>query len=344
MTQSQQSHRKDEHVFLAEKYFQSVAHAGFDQVRLLHRALPETTMAAVDLKPDLPFNWQWPIYINAMTGGSPQTGKLNAQLGQLAQALGVAIASGSQSVALRDPQLVPTFATLRDHDPNGFILANVGAGHHATAAEAAVAMLKANALEIHLNAAQEVVMPEGDRDFMWQANIKSIIATSQVPIVVKEVGNGFIREDLQSLQQLGVQFVDVGGRGGTNFATIENARRSGHDFAYLQDWGQTTVESLLEARGLGLAMLATGGVRSPLDVVKALRLGAHAVGMSGLVFHHLIQTGYEATLAYFQNFLHQLRQLYALLGVTNWQELQEAPIVLSADLEHYRQARGLPGI
>ncbi|MEK0397568.1 type 2 isopentenyl-diphosphate Delta-isomerase, partial [Lactobacillus delbrueckii] len=78
----------------------------------------------------------------AMTGGSPQTGKLNAQLGQLAQALGVAIASGSQSVALRDPQLVPTFATLRDHDPNGFILANVGAGHHATAAEAAVAMLK----------------------------------------------------------------------------------------------------------------------------------------------------------------------------------------------------------
>ena len=111
-------------------------------------------------------------------------------------------------------------------------------------------------------------------------NIKSIIATSQVPIVVKEVGNGFIREDLQSLQQLGVQFVDVGGRGGTNFATIENARRSGHDFAYLQDWGQTTVESLLEARGLGLAKtLATGGVRSPLDVVKALRLGAHAVGM-----------------------------------------------------------------
>ena len=83
MTQSQQSHRKDEHVFLAEKYFQATAHAGFDQVRLLHRALPESSLADVDLTPPIPFGWRWPIYINAMTGGSPQTGKLNAQLGQL---------------------------------------------------------------------------------------------------------------------------------------------------------------------------------------------------------------------------------------------------------------------
>jgi isopentenyl-diphosphate Delta-isomerase len=240
--------------------------------------------------------------------------QLNAQLGQLAQALGVAIASGSQSVALRDPQLVPTFATLRDHDPNGFILANVGAGHHATAAEAAVAMLKANALEIHLNAAQEVVMPEGDRDFMWQANIKSIIATSQVPIVVKEVGNGLFAKIFSPYNSWGFQFVDVGGRGGTNFATIENARRSGHDFAYLQDWGQTTVESLLEARGLGLTMLATGGVRSPLDVVKALRLGAHAVGMSGLVLHHLIQTGYEATPDLFSEFSAPIAPTLRVIG------------------------------
>lgn len=220
MTQSQQSHRKDEHVFLAEKYFQATANAGFDQVRLLHRALPESSLADVDLTPSVPFGWRWPIYINAMTGGSPQTGKLNAQLGQLAQALDLAIASGSQSVALHDPQLAPTFKTLRDHNPDGFILANIGAGHDQHAAEIAINMVDANALEIHVNAAQEVVMPEGDHDFLWQENIRNIAATASVPVVVKEVGNGFIREDLQTLQQLGIHYVDIGGRGGTNLSLI----------------------------------------------------------------------------------------------------------------------------
>ncbi|MDG3060743.1 type 2 isopentenyl-diphosphate Delta-isomerase [Lacticaseibacillus casei] len=344
MTQSQQSHRKDEHVFLAEKYFKADANAGFDQIRLLHRALPETALADVDLTPPLPFGWRWPIYINAMTGGSPQTGKLNAQLGQLANALDVAIASGSQSVALHDPELSSTFTTLRQHNPDGFIFANIGAGHDVHEAKKAVAMLHANALEVHLNAAQEVVMPEGDRDFLWQDNIQAIAAGVSVPVVAKEVGNGFIREDLQTLQQLGIRYVDLGGRGGTNFAVIENARRPQQDFAYMRDWGQTTAESLLEARGLPLTILATGGVRSPLDVVKAQRLGAHAVGISGLVLHHLIQTGYTATLAYFQEFLHQIRQLYALLGVTNWQALQIAPALLGTELEHYRRARNLPAI
>ncbi|BAN74499.1 MULTISPECIES: type 2 isopentenyl-diphosphate Delta-isomerase [Lacticaseibacillus] len=344
MTQSQQSHRKDEHVFLAEKYFKADANAGFDQIRLLHRALPETALADVDLTPPLPFGWRWPIYINAMTGGSPQTGKLNAQLGQLANALDVAIASGSQSVALHDPGLSSTFTTLRQHNPDGFILANIGAGHDIHAAMKAVAMLHANALEVHLNAAQEVVMPEGDRDFLWHDNIQAIAAGVSVPVVAKEVGNGFIREDLQTLQQLGIRYVDVGGRGGTNFAIIENARRPQQDFGYMRDWGQTTAESLLEARGLPLTILATGGVRSPLDVIKAQRLGAHAVGISGLVLHHLIQTGYAATLAYFQEFLHQIQQLYALLGVTNWQALQTAPALLGTELEHYRRARNLPAI
>lgn len=344
MTQSQQSHRKDEHVFLAEKYFKADANARFDQIRLLHRALPETALADVDLTPPLPFGWRWPIYINAMTGGSPQTGKLNAQLGQLANALGVAIASGSQSVALHDPELSSTFTTLRQHNPDGFIFANIGAGHDVQATMKAVTMLQADALEVHLNAAQEVIMPEGDRDFLWQKNIQAIVAGVSVPVVVKEVGNGFIREDLQTLQQLGVRYVDVGGRGGTNFAIIENARRPQQDFGYMRDWGQTTAESLLEARGLPLAILATGGVRSPLDVVKAQRLGAQAVGISGLVLHHLIQTGYSATLAYFQKFLHQIRQLYALLGVTNWRALQTAPALLSTELEYYRRARNLPMI
>ncbi len=160
-------------------------------------------------------------------------------------------------MALHDPQLAPTFKTLRDH-PDGFILANIGAGHDQHAAEKAISMLDADALEIHVNAAQEVIMPEGDRDFLWQENPyhcsncfgsgcgcrKSVTASSAK--ICKPCSDG-------------IHYVDIGGRGGTNFAVIENARRPPRLFLP-PDWGQTTVESLLEARGLPLTILATGGI------------------------------------------------------------------------------------
>lgn len=170
MTQSLGSHRKDEHVILAEKYYTETATAGFADVRLIHTALPEVDLRHVTVTPTL-FGWHWPFFINAMTGGSPQTGRYNAALGRLAAGADLAIASGSQSVALREPALAPTFTVLRENHPAGFILANLGAGHPWADAQAAIAMLAANALELHVNSVQELVMPEGDRDLRWLANI-----------------------------------------------------------------------------------------------------------------------------------------------------------------------------
>jgi len=338
--QSQQSHRKDEHVFLAEKYYHADSKAGFDQVRFIHTALPEMAVADATLKPDI-FDWQWPVYINAMTGGSTQTGQLNQQLAQIAHKLGIAIASGSQSIALKDPSVVETFTTLRRHNPDGFILANLGAGHNWSDAAAAIAMLDANALEIHLNVAQELVMPEGDRDFRWLDDLATIVAKSPIPVIVKEVGFGMSRETLLQLHSIGVQYVDVAGRGGTNFAQIENTRRPERDFDYLANWGQTTVESLLEAHSVPLTALATGGVHNPLDALTALRLGAAAVGMSGQVLHWLLQDGVDGAEAALSNFLNQLQSLMTLVGAKNLSELKTKPITYSPTLQSYMQQRNL---
>lgn len=340
MSQSIQSHRKDEHVFLAEKFFTETATAGFDEVRLLHDPLPETAVSAVSVKPAL-FDWQWPFFINAMTGGSKQTGQYNQQLATIAAHTGLAMATGSQAVALREPALAATFQVARKADPEGFLIGNIGANKTPAQAQAAIDMIHANALEIHLNAVQELVMPEGDRDFHWLTNIQEIIAASSVPVIVKEVGFGMTKEALAKLAQVGARYVDIGGRGGTNFAKIEGVRRQDDDYAALSTFGQSTVESLLEAQASGLTILATGGVRSVLDVVKALRLGASAIGISGLVLHWLLQEGPAAAEAHIKSWQQQLPALLALLGASDLSALRQVPVVFSPALVSYAQQRNL---
>lgn len=341
MTESIQSHRKDEHLFLAEKFFQLRSTAGFDQVRLIHTPLVQTKVSDIDVTPHV-FDWQWPFFINAMTGGSKQTGEYNARLGRLAHALHLPIATGSQSVALREPALAKTFATLRENDPDGFIMANLGAGASWQQAKEAVAMLDANALELHVNVVQEAVMPEGDRDFAWLDNIADVIAHSEVPVIIKEVGNGMTKEAITQIEKLSAQYIDLGGRGGTNFVQIENARTK--DPQLLRDlagFGQSTVESLLEAQAAQAKLFATGGVRTVFDVIKALRLGASAVGVAGLVLHWLIKLGDAQTQAKLEGWQAELPILMAMLGAHDFAELKQVPVVYSPELVNYAQQRQL---
>lgn len=347
--QSVQSHRKDEHVFLAEKFFQAQARAGFQDVRFVRPALPELAVADVDLVQTIAgHTWQWPVVINAMTGGSPTTGKLNAQLGKLAVRTGLAVASGSESILAVEPEQAATFTPLRDENSRGVVIANVGADKPVAVAQTSVSTLGADMLEVHLNAVQELVMPEGGRDFHWADNIAHMRAAVDVPLIVKEVGAGMRSDDFALLARLGVQYVDVGGRGGTDFAQIENVRshqQQAGDFTDLFDFGQTTVESLLEAQSddaQSLHLWATGGVRSALDVVVALRLGAQVVGIAGLILHWLTRGDLDETTTRLQHLLNEVRGIMALLGAHNVDELRTVPIVISPTLRNYLEQRGLP--
>ncbi|NLR32487.1 type 2 isopentenyl-diphosphate Delta-isomerase [Levilactobacillus tujiorum] len=340
---SRHAHRKDEHLSLAEKFYEPRATSQFDQLRFIHQSLPEMSYDQVDLHTQLgPLTLPVPMMIEAMTGGSPRTGKVNAMLGRIAAATGMPVASGSQSIALKDARAVPTFSVLRENNPDGLIFANIGAGHSVAQARAAVEMLAADALEIHINAAQELVMPEGDRDFHWLAEIGEIVAALDVPVIVKEVGFGMAHETLSQLVQVGVQYVDLGGRGGTNFAQIENFRRPEKELTYLAGWGQSTVESLLEARQVpDLTVIATGGIRQPLDVAKALALGATVVGSAGHILHSLIKTDEATTTAQLLDWQVGLKTIMTLLGVQNVAELRQQRLLLSPELESYCRQRQL---
>ncbi|WP_167202902.1 type 2 isopentenyl-diphosphate Delta-isomerase [Actinomyces respiraculi] len=325
---SAHAERKDEHVRLAMSLHAPGKTTPWADISFLHHALPGTALDAVDLSTRvLGSSWQVPFYVNAMTGGTESTGRLNAALAEAAAAAGVAIASGSQHVALRDRAREDTFRIIRRTAPGAFVLANVGPTVAPDDAARAVEMLEADALQVHVNVAQEVPMPEGDRDFSgWAGRIAQIADAAQVPVVVKEVGFGLSRRTVDLLASLGVAAADVAGNGGTDFVAIETARREDGAYRDLVGWGQSAALCLLEclhgpAGSAPVELLASGAVRTPLDVVRGLALGARAVGASGHFMRTLTESGPETLYRELVSWKEQVRGIMALLGASRVEDL-----------------------
>ncbi|WP_349017338.1 type 2 isopentenyl-diphosphate Delta-isomerase [Streptomyces solicavernae] len=336
--------RKDDHVRLAAE--QQRAHSGrnqFDEVSFIHHALAGIDRPDVSLTTTFAgISWQVPLYVNAMTGGSTGTGIINRDLAIAARETGVALASGSMSAYLKDPSCAGTFRVLRDENPDGFVLANINANASAEQAQRAIDLLRADALQIHVNTVQETVMPEGDRSFSaWVPQIEKITAAVDVPVIVKEVGFGLSRQTVRTLRDLGVQVADLGGRGGTDFARIENGRRELSDYAYLHGWGLSTAACLLDAQDAGIPVLASGGIRNPLDVARALALGASGVGVSGGFLRTLLDDGVAALIAQISTWLDQLAALQTMLGARTPAELARCELTLHGELRSFCIDRGI---
>jgi isopentenyl-diphosphate delta-isomerase len=358
--------RKDQHVALAEEQHRAgPRHNDFDDVRFLHHALAGIDHDKVGTSTSFAgITWPAPLYINGMTGGSERTGRINRDLAIAARETGLAIASGSMSICFRpgaDEATLDTFRVLRRENPDGFVMANLSADATPEQAVRAVGILDADALQIHVNSVQETVMPEGSRGFSaWPEAIASIVGRVDVPVIVKEVGFGLSRATLEQLTELGVPIADVSGRGGTDFARIENTRRKeaadvaqgpGSDFGFLTGWGQSAVCCLLDARAVQSggegpdddvpALLASGGVRSPLDVLRCLALGAHAVGVSGAFLHAVLSGGPEALIGMVRDWLEQLAKIQALLGAPTVASLTGTDLLLTGDVREYCLLRGI---
>lgn len=338
--------RKNEHLSLAEKYYQQVhQHHPFDQICLIPNALPEIATAEVQTSVKVAgLNLQWPFYFEAMTGGSQQAFKVNQAFAEVAHQTGLAMATGSLSTTFKLPQFNDSFQVVREINPNGIIFANLGANVSVEQAQQAIKLIGADALEIHLNVAQELIMPEGDRDFHWQNHLKDLIRRVDIPVIIKEVGFGMSRATIEQLQHLGARIINISGRGGTNFAAIEDHRNHSAHFSDLHDWGLTTPESLLEAQGTTnnrTTIIASGGITCPLDVIKAGVLGAHAVGVAGFFLHQYCQHGKDGLLHTVQHWQTEITRILTLLGCHDFKDLRHIDYVLSPELESYVQQRHL---
>lgn len=341
--------RKDDHVELASAQRAEPARScDFDDVEFLHHALDGVDASDVDLAVQVDgWHWNTPFYINGMTGGTEQTGIINRELAIAARETGLPMACGSVSIALDAPDdfaIQRGFTVIRDENPNGFVMANLGVGRPADDAVRAVELLGADALQVHLNAVQETVMPEGSRDFSsWQRSLETLIAASPVPVIVKEVGFGLSRRTIERIGELGARVADVSGKGGTDFLRIENARRSTRqgDYAMLSGFGQSAMACLLDAPAQGPDLLASGGVRNPFDVVKALAAGAKAVGVAGTFLETVREGGAEALVPLIQQWLEQTTAILALLGAQAPAQLVSTDMLVRGGLAEYCLLRGI---
>ncbi|MDV7757928.1 type 2 isopentenyl-diphosphate Delta-isomerase [Liquorilactobacillus mali] len=333
------AHRKDEHVFIAEKQFNIQNDNGLDQIRILPNNLPEIAVEEVDYSTTIAGKkTAIPFFINAMSGGSPSTTKLNKKLALAANKTGIAMATGSQSIAIKFPDASTSFQVVRESMPNGFVIGNLGAGNDLHSAKEAIEMISADALEIHLNAIQEIIMPEGDRNFYWRDKIAQIVANLDVPVIVKEVGFGISPATLKKLKKINVKYVDLSGWGGTNFARIENQRLHTENFDSLDNFGMNIAESLIAGQLYknDFSFTASGGIRNAMDIVKCLCLGADNVGISGLFLHTVLKEDVAGLVKQIEDLKHQVKAIMTILGCHNISELRQIPLILSSCLLNFK--------
>ncbi|MEI7850695.1 MAG: type 2 isopentenyl-diphosphate Delta-isomerase [Kiritimatiellales bacterium] len=289
--------RKVEHVkIVAQKDEMDRRKFYFDEIRLMHRALPEINLADVD--PSVEFmgkKLSFPLLISSMTGGSgKQLETINRNLAAAAEAEGVAMGVGSQRILFSEPSARASF-DLRRIAPSALLFANLGAvqlnyGMTLGQIRSAIEVLQADALCLHLNPLQEVVQPGGDTDFSnLRKKIGEIVqglstlssVEGGVPVIVKEVGAGISAADAELLIQAGVKFIDVAGAGGTSWSRIEAARCADPSLGELfQDWGIPTPTALKQLAPLNVTLIASGGIRSGVDMAKAVVLGASLCGVA----------------------------------------------------------------
>ena len=314
----------------------------FDDIRLRHRALPEVNLEDLDTSTTfLGKKLTFPLLISCMTGGDHAlVRRINRHLAEAAEQCGVAMGVGSQRVQFKTPKARESFA-LRRHAPTALLFGNLGAvqlnhGFGLAECRAAVEVLEADALVLHLNPLQEAVQPEGDTRFAGLADqIGAIAQTLAKPVIVKEVGAGLSVEDVHLLLPRGVRIFDVAGSGGTSWSRIEHHRQIGtrkNDLGLLfQDWGLPTPRALWELRGCrpDATLIASGGLRSGLDMAKAIILGASWCGVAA-PFLKPAMTSTRAVIQEIERLRREFRTAQFLLGAARVEALHANPSLLAS--------------
>lgn len=346
VTSDDVARRKSEHMHLAASDKHQSGGAGWADIQFVHDALPTVDAEAIDLSTELlGRRLTLPIVIAGMTGGHPDALAVNRGLASVAEATGIAMGLGSQRAALRDPGLADTYAIAREMAPTALLFTNIGISQlldqerepalDAGGLRDLVAMIRADALVVHLNYLEESIQPEGQTRAAGSIEaLAAAVRAVDVPVILKETGAGISRRVAMRALHAGVAAIDVGGHGGTSFASIEADRaatagdqakaRLGHTFA---GWGIQTPVSVVECAGL-LPVIATGGVRTGLDAAKAIALGATVVGI-GRPMLQAVLAGDGAAASWIDAFHQELRAAVFLTGGRQLSDLRDAPRIVT---------------
>jgi len=288
--------RKEEHLKIPMEYDVQHSVNYFDDIKLIHHAIPEIDLEEIDLTVNF-FNKQIsaPICISAITGGHPASKEVNKILAKAAEEENIIMSVGSQRIGLEDPSTIDSFKIVREFAPTIPIIGNLGLGQVSSTyfkqedLTACIEMVNADVMAIHLNALHELVQYKGNISYRnFRQNFKKIRESTKIPLLAKEVGTGFNQELALMLDELGFDGFDVGGTGGTSFAAIESKRNNFDKDKYsrnpadvFREWGIPTPVSIVNVRKVSQKLtIATGGLKTGIDIAKSIVLGADVGGFA----------------------------------------------------------------
>lgn len=313
------------------------------EVELHHDSLPELATSDIDLSTQfVGKQLDAPLLITGMTGGADRAKEINEILASVAQELGLAFGVGSQRAMLDDPDLRDTY-DVRDIAPDVPLLGNIGAvqavEYPASRIADAAAAIDADALCVHLNPGQEMIQPEGDRDFRGCVDaIDTLVETLDIPVIAKETGAGLSPQTLEKLQTCGVDWVDTSGAGGTTWIGVETLRKPKHDRTVGElfwDWGTPTAASIVYATRRDFQVIGSGGLRSGLDAARAIALGASLAGMALPWLKAAYNHGRDKALSFGNRAIDALQTACVLTGSPDLDGLRDTPRHIGPDLAHW---------
>jgi len=321
----------------------------FGEVQLLHEALPELAVSQVETSTEfLGRTLSLPLLITGMSGGTERSGQLNRDLAIVAQDLGVALGVGSQRAMLTNPSSAATYR-VRKAAPRVVLVGNIGLWQarelKAEGVQALMDAIEADGMAVHLNVGQELVQPEGDRDF--RRGLETLATLAQAlgdRLIVKETGCGIGASTAARLVEAGVRWLDVSGLGGTSWVRVEAlrsegaARTAGESFA---GWGIPTAACIAAvSRSVGgrARIIGSGGVRTGLDAAKALALGADLAGLALPVLRGWQAKGIDGARAAVETIGAGLRTAMVLTGSRTLGEISRRPRVLGPTIDRWLAA------
>ena len=326
--------RKLEHIKICLDKNVNAKHNYWDDVILKHTTIPKTDLEDIDLRVEfLGYKLDMPIIIDAMTGGHSVAKKINENIAKAAEYFGIGMAVGSQRSALMNPHLKETYSIVKKYNVP-LRLGNLGApqfslGYGENEISRAMEMIDAHALEIHFNYLQESIQPEGDM------KVKEVIKnlekmTKKFPLIAKETGAGFDIESAKTVKALGFLAIDVSGMSGTSFAAVEYYR-GGHLGKLFWDWGLPSPYCLITLGELGIPLVGSGGIRTGMDVAKALALGAAIAGISREILHYATKS-YMDVINRLKSIENELRTVMFLTGASNLKDMKKAGYIIKGEL------------
>ncbi len=347
MEDSMRKQRKDEHI---ERLLQTEYQGNnlLNDVYVETNSLPGLADKDVDTSTDfLGQQVAYPFYINAMTGGTDLSEEINSDLAYIARAFGLPMAVGSQKIALEDETARKSFQVVREVlGKDHMVIGNLGAEANEEMVTAAMDMIDANAIGIHINVSQELAMAEGDKDFTrFEDNIRRICQAFPGRVIAKEVGFGLSQEVGRKLIEAGVAAIDVSGFGGTNFVEIEDLRAFDFDYSEFYSWGIPTAKAVLNVRRASkdAYIIASGGIKNASDVVRAIIIGADMTAISGELLRYLLYGGRDYACKYIEDLIAHTRNAMVMLGCNSIDELKRVPFKLTGRLKEIVEGEWLTG-